>query len=187
LPFIDEVTIRVDELEWTETAETIANGPIISSIRLINTTLTLYFIDESGEGLVREYYTATGVDFQQRGRDALEQLMIGSSTEGAFSAIPPETRILAVRPILETSSVYINLSGEFITRFSGGPLQARLMVAAIVNTVLANTPQTRQVIFLIDSAREEFFPGVGDFSAAFLYDETVMVGFVPYEPDQYTP
>jgi len=185
LPFIDEVKIRVNEMEWVETAETIANGPAISSVRLGNTTLALYFIDESGEGLVREYYTAVGVDIQQRALVALERLIEGSDIDGAFSAIPPETRVLAVIPmIVETSSVYVNLSGEFITRFSGGPAQARLMVAAIVNTVLENTPQARRVFFLIDSSREEHIPGVADFSGAFEYDETVMVGFVPEEDEE---
>ena len=185
LPFIDEVKIRVNDMEWVETAETIANRPAISSVRLGNTTLVLYFIDESGEGLVREYYTAVGVDLQRRASVALERLIEGSTIDGAFSAIPPETRVLAVIPMLdETFSVYVNLSGEFITRFSGGPAQARLMVAAIVNTVLENIPQARRVFFLIDSSREEHIPGVADFSGVFEYDETVMVGFVPEEDEE---
>ena len=188
LPFIDEVKIRVNDNEWLESAETIANGPSISPGRLVDRQLVLYFIDASGEGLVREYYNATGLDTRQQVRVALERLIEGSVTEGNFSAIPEETRVLAVVPGMDLSSYYINLSGDFLTRFTGGPAQARLMIAAIVNTVLENTPSSiRQVFFLIDSSRKEHVPGIGDFSSSFEYDETVMMGFVPepeVEPDE---
>jgi len=182
LTFVDYVLIRAAGREWLESAATIANGPPISAARLGNTVLTLYFIDESGDGLVREYYAAVEVDMQQRVREALEKLIDGVvAPEGTFSAIPSDTRILGIVPVIDTASVYVNLSGEFLTRFTGGPLQARLMLAAITNTVIVNSPGAtpRQVFFLIDSAREEVVPGFADFSQPFEYDETVMVGFVP--------
>ena len=176
--FIDDVVIRVNEHEWAESAMTIANAPAISPSRIANTQLILYFIDESGEGLVREYYTAIDVDTQQRVRVAVERLIDGPTIEGAFSAIPAETRVRAVISVAEPPSVYVNLSSEFLTRFSGGPAQANLMIAAIVNTVLSNSPSARQVFFLIDSAREEHVPGIGDFSFGFEYNETIMMGYV---------
>jgi len=183
LGFIDEVKIRTGGFEWLESAETIANAPTISSARLADTQFTLYFIHESGEGLVREIYDAVDVDMGQRARFALERLIDGVAPEGAISAIPADTRIIAVIPATETASVYVNLSGEFLSNFRGGPMQAQLMTAAIVNTVLENSPGMWQVFFLIDSMREEHVPGIGDLSGAFEYDETVMVGFVPVSLD----
>jgi len=178
LPFIDEVKIRVNDNEWVESAATIANSPGLSATHIINTQLALYFINETGEGLVREYYSAVEIEAPRRVQVALERLIEGAETEGAFSAIPPETRILAVIPVDETLSMYVNLSGDFL-RVSGAPAQTQLMIAAIVNTVLENSPPlTRQVFFLIDSSREQL-PGIDDFTIGFEYDETVMLGFVP--------
>ena len=189
LSFIDEVVIRVNGHEWVENAETIANGPAISPAHHVNTQLPLYFIDESGEGLVREYYSAIEMDIQRRVQTALERLIEGAETEGAFSAIPPETRILAVTPV-EPNAIYVNLSSDFL-RLSGGPAQTQLMIAAIVNTVLENTaPGIRQVFFLVDFSRAQL-PGIEDFTIGFEYDETVMLGYVPeysyaYEAEEGT-
>ena len=170
--FVEDVKIRVDGREWLESSDTIANGPAISAARLGNTVLTLYFIDQSGEGLVREYYNAVEVDIQQRVRVALEKLIDDVSVIG-FSAMPAETRILAVVPVVETGTVYVNFSGDFITRFTGGHAQAQLMLAAITNTVIENSPgvRPRSVFFLIDSDREQNIPGFADFSKAFEYEE----------------
>jgi len=172
MSFVDEVLIRVNGQERIETAYTIANGPAISAARLGDTVLTLYFIDETGEGLVREYYNAVDVDMQQQIRVALEKLIYDVSVYG-FSAMPAETRILAVVPEFVTSTVYVNFSGDFITRFTGGHALAQLMLAAITNTVIENSPdfRPRYVFFLIDSDREQNIPGFADFSKAFEYVE----------------
>jgi len=186
LPFIDNVIIRAGDAEWTESATTIANAPEISPVRLANTQFVLYFIDESGEGLIRAYYDATDVNFQQLAREALERLIEGPVTEGAISVIPSETRIRRVIPAVETASIYVNLSSEFFTRFNGSTAQANLMIASIVNTVIENSPpgaRPRQVFFLIDSARREEFHGVVDFDSGFEYNESVMVGFIPEEDE----
>jgi len=178
LPFIDDVKIRVNGNEWIESAATIANSPDISHAQIINTQLALYFIDETGEGLVRQYYNAVGIDAQRRAQVALERLIEGDVADGAFSVIPPETRILAVIHVIETRSTYVNLSGDFL-RLGGGPAQTQLMIAAIVNTIIENSMQdVRQVFFLIDSSREQL-PGIEDFTLGFEYDETVMLGYIP--------
>jgi len=183
LPFIDEVKIRVGDNEWIESAETIANAPSISPVRLTSTQLVLYYIDESGEGLVRTYYNTGEIDARRRAQMALQRLIDGPTTDGMFSAIPTETRILAVIPVEdETMSVYVNLSNDFL-RLVATPAQTRLIIASIVNTVLENSDTGLwQVFFLIDSSREQL-PGIDDFTRGFVYDETVMLGFVP--EDEY--
>jgi len=186
LPFIDDVKMRVNGSEWVESTDTIANAPSIGPARLSNTQFILYFIDESGEGLVRKYYDAVEVDVQQRVREALELLIRSPEAEGTVSLIPPETRIRAVTPVSETASIYINLSSEFNTRFNGSTPQARLMIASIVNTVIENSRQpgtqsVRQVFFLIDSSRQEQFHGVPDFMRGFEYDGSVLMGANAYD------
>jgi len=185
LPFIEAVKIIVGETEWIESVATIANAPSLNPARISDTQLILYFMDESGEGLVREYYNAIGVDTQQRARIALEKLIEGTEMEGAVTLIPPETRIRAVIPVAGTTTVYVNLSSDFDTRFSGGQLHAHFMIQSIVNTIIENSRENiRQVFFLIDSGRQDSFHGVGDFTRGFEYDETVMLGYVPYEPTE---
>ena len=173
LTFIDQVTIEIGENSFTETADTIANNPTVSAARLGNTRVILYQVNDNGDGLVRRYYQAQEVDTGQMARFALEML-IDSSQAG----IPTETRINAVIPVTETNSVYVNLSSEFLTRFTGGPAQASLTTSAIVNTVLRNSPGARQVFFLIDSAREEHVHGIGDFSGGFEYDDTYLAQWI---------
>ena len=183
-PYIDEVKLRLGEQEWTESRSTVSNTPEFSPARLINAPMLLYFVCESGEGLVRGYYTAMGVNPRELERAALERLIHGPGMAGTVSFIPPETRVRVLH-YNETRSVYVLLSGEFSTRFNGTSTQAQLMIAAIVNTVLSNPSagagDLRHVFFLIDSARESQFHGVADFDRGFEYDETVMVWYVPEE------
>ena len=188
LPFIDDAIIRVGNIEFAESSASIANAPSISSAWLSNTQLVLYFLDDTNDppALAREYYNAVGVDILRRPRVALERLIAGS--ENLTTLIPPETRINAVLPAPEIFSIYVNLSGEFMTRFSGSPTQARFMIQSIVNTVIENSsppgslPTARQVFFLIDSARHDTFHGVPYFDRGFEYDETMIVDYEPATP-----
>jgi len=183
LGFVEEVRFVVGEAELTESSITIANAPELSPARISNTQLILYYLDASGEGLVRELYEAIDVDTnpQMRPRVALERLIEGTYAEGSINLIPPETRVRAVIRMPETNSIYVNLSGDFLSRFTGGPVQANIVIKSIVNTVLANSSGLRQVFFLIDSARVDSFHGVPYFSHAFEYDPTVMLDYVPPE------
>jgi len=179
----EEVNFQVNGHQWTESAATIANAPNVRAARFSDTQLILYFVDEYNGGLVREYYDATDVETQNRAHAALLRLIEGTTTEGLSSGIPPGTRIRGIEPAPETTSLYVNLSGEFVSGFSGSPAQAHLMISAIVNTVLANSQGPRQVFFLVDASRLETFHGVGDFMRGFEHDETVVVGFVPVEEE----
>ena len=178
LPFVDEVVIRAGGMEWNDTHETIANNPTISATWLANTELVLYFVEETSDSirLVREYYSAIGVDIQQRPLVALERLLDESPREGILAPMPEDTGIIAVIPAPEIFSIYVNLSGDFMNRFIGSPVQARFMLQAIVNTLIENSgspPTARQVFFLIDSARHEEFHGVMHFDRGFEYDSLI--------------
>ena len=190
LPTINEVKFRVAysmeelEVEWlerVETATTIANNPSISPARISSATFELFFIDETGEGLVTETYVAADVDLRRQGRDVLERLIEGPSDPEFSPAtiIPSETRVRDV--IMGTGLIYVDLSSAFVSQFSGTATQARMMITSIVNTLLESTTgpggRTRRVFFLIESQRHEEFHGVSDFHLGFTFDETMMLGY----------
>lgn len=183
LPYIDEILFRAGELEWLETGETIANAPFISPARRTSADFTLFFADESGEGLVATY-EEIGVNIHTQIQDILERLIERQDGPGFFPLIPPETR---VRDVLTEPDVgfYIDLSADFHIRFSGTPAQARMMLQSITHTVLENDGSNipRRVFFLIDSERRDDFHGVSDFNLGFVVDESFMLGFIPPEPE----
>jgi len=173
-PYIDKVIMRTGAQDRVESPTTVFNAPHISSARLANLNTILYFVCESGEGLVRDYSIIENANQRETELEALERLISGPVPDGAVSFIPTETRVRVLRDV-DTRSIYIILSGEFSTRFNGSHAQAQLTIQAIVNTALSNSVwDIRQVFFLIDSARESQFHGVQDFDRAFEYDEIIL-------------
>jgi len=74
--------------------------------------------------------------------------------------------------------MYVDLSGDFMSRFSGSRELARLMLQSIVNTLTLNgnnQERVNNVFFLIDSDRYDVFHGVLDFDAAFTYDHDIIL------------
>jgi len=185
LPFIDSVILRTygcDEsggIELVESVASIANSPVISPALLILESFSLFFVDESGEGLVEEVYNAGEVDRHIRSRVLLERLIQGPETPGLSSSIPTETQVRDVRIDPHSLGIYVNLSSDFHARFSGTTAQARMMIASITSTMTENALRggTWRVYFLIESERREDFHGVTDFHTAFTFDETAMLGF----------
>ena len=190
LPFVDSVKIRLitdngeHEHVFHESAQTIANAPSISPALQSDQTFTLFFIDESGEGLFYESYVAPAVNLHFRNQVILETLIANQNAYGALPSIPPETRVLSVNEYREAFAIYVNLSSEFFTRFGGGPSEARLMIASIANTLIENAAgsQLRRVYFFIESERREDFHGVAEFDLGFAFDETLVIGFT-YEEE----
>ncbi|MCL2839558.1 MAG: GerMN domain-containing protein [Defluviitaleaceae bacterium] len=189
LPDVDEVQMRVAYVteygtnwnERTESAATIANYPSISPTRISNATFSLFFVDETGEGLVVETYFAEGINIRRRERDVVERLIAGSSDLYFTPAvsIPEGTRVRDVITGEGVTDIYVDLSSAFLTGFSGTPTQANLMIGSIVNTLIESTPgpRTRRVFFLIDSVRREDFHGVENFHLEFTFNERLMLGF----------
>jgi germination protein M len=185
--FIETVELHIEGAEgvlptvYRETSRTIANSPPVSPTMLSSGQFTLFFIDESGEGLVTEIYEATDVDQHQRERFLIQRLIEGPSNEGTFSAIPEGTRVRDVTPDA-VAGVYVNLSREFLTQFSGSSTQARMMLYSIINTLTFNLGH-RRVHFLIEAERLEQFHGVVDFHLGFTFDETMMLDYSPPEDE----
>lgn len=198
LPFIETVEVRIVDGYAVrikeETIATIANAPMISPALQSDQTFTLFFIDESGDGLIFKSYVAPAVNLHFRNQAILERLIENQNAEGVHPSIPPETRVLSVHEHRDAFAIYVNLSSDFFTRFGGGPSEARLMIASIANTLIENAavPQLRRVYFFIESDRRSDFHGVADFDLGFSFDETIVIGFtpevvVPEFPEGYLP
>ncbi|MCL2456800.1 MAG: GerMN domain-containing protein [Defluviitaleaceae bacterium] len=183
LPNINGVIFRTASAEWFESADTIANNPSISSTRRTSEFFTLFFVDESGEGLITEEYFVADVQTHRRTQDLLETLIERQNTTGGvFALIPSETKIRRVINDRDRNSpgIYVDFSPEF-NNFRGTTAQARMMLQSIAHTVLEHNDQTR-VFFLIDSERRDEFHGVTDFNLGFTMDETMMLGYA--EPSE---
>ncbi|MCL1843628.1 MAG: GerMN domain-containing protein [Defluviitaleaceae bacterium] len=189
LPYIESVMIRHpsegflpgegEYIEWLESAATIANSPPISPARRTADQFTLYFVDETGEGLVAKTYVAEGVNQHTRAQHMIQLLIEGQTADGFLDLIPPETRvrnIITEEGAPGSPGIYIDLSGDFHRNFGGTPTQARMMLQSITHTLLVNirSHHTR-VFFLIDSDRRDDFHGVSDFNLGFTIDETIVL------------
>ena len=182
LPFVNAVEVRVLEGNgekirvFSETAASVANAPMISPAQISDQTVTLFFVHESGEGLIYMDYVAPAVNMHFRNQVIFQKLISHQNIEGVLPSIPSGTHILSINEHEHALAVYVNLSNEFFTGFSGDPFKARLMIASIVNTLLENSEaRVRRVFFFIESERREEFHGVSDFDLGFYFDESIII------------
>lgn len=172
-----------------ETALTVANDPSITPGAVRTRTIMLYFVCAEGEGLVTETIE-DDIDVHRLAELLLNKLIAGSEEENVMRIIPTETRVRMTEYDGAHNSLYIDLSGDFASRFIGSPALASLMLQSIVNTLTSsvnNEGQSAvdQVFFLIDSNRYEVFHGVNNFDLAFRYDQDITL--VPDEDYEYPP
>ena len=183
----DNAAIRI------ETAETVDNNPSISPGVMQERNVTLYFLNTDGNALIVETFTDEYVDIHRWVEFTLNMLIAGPNDDYAMRIIPTETQVRRVERDRDWAarSVYVDLSGDFITRFVGTSQQAGLMLQSIVNTLTysANNPETTggnqivQVFFLVNSQRYQTFHGVLDFDLAFTYNHEIRLeGIDDYEP-----
>ena len=147
----------------------------------------LHFVDSSGTGLVVESYTVSDVNRQseQLAKEMLEVLILGPRQEGVLSLIPSETRVLTVQIV--GADIFVNLSGDFESRFVGNDALASLMIYSIVNTLLAEFTSPTRVHFMIDTLQIEQFHGVPDFHLAFEFNETLLMTYIAEQNYEYDP
>jgi len=165
-----------------ESIETLSFRPQISPGMMAARTITLYFVCAYGEGLVTETFVDDYVDLLRLAEYKLQLLINGPDRDDAMHLIPPETRVRDVD--LEAGNMYVDLSGDFMSRFSGNRELASLMLQSIVNTLTLpgnNREHVWNVFFLIDSSRYDVFHGVLGFDAAFTYDHDIIL----YEEQPY--
>ncbi|MGN0142337.1 MAG: GerMN domain-containing protein, partial [Roseburia sp.] len=114
-------------------------GEQINSIQ--STTLTLYFSNENGDGLVEEvreevYYSSN----MSLDKLVMEQLLDGPQIEGAKAVIPKGTRIVNVSVV--DGVCYVNLDDNFRNQDYG--VSESVVIYAIVNS-LTELPSINKV------------------------------------------
>ena len=105
-------------------------GEQINSIQ--NTTLTLYFANESGDGLVKEVredvYYSSNISLEKL---IMEQLLEGPSIEGAQSAIPSGTKLMTVSVV--DGVCYVSLDETFRNQDYG--ISEAIVIYSIVDSL----------------------------------------------------
>ncbi len=105
-------------------------GAQINSIQ--NTTLTLYFSNAAGDGLVREVrdevYYSSNIALEKL---VMEQLLGGTEREGAKSAIPAGTRLVTISVV--DGICYVNLDEGF--RNQDYQVSEAVVIYSIVNSL----------------------------------------------------
>jgi hypothetical protein len=79
--------------------------------------------------------------------------------------------------IFDGDNIFIDLSVDFVNRFTEDYDLARLVIFSIVNTLIAEFPVNR-VHFMIDTRQWETFHGVEDFHLAFERDDTLLLSYI---------
>ena len=116
------------------------------------TTVTLYFGDTMGEGLVSE---RRNVEIPSSGtveKAIVDELIKGPQTEGNISVIPQGVKVLSVET--KNRVCFVNLSKEFIDKVSGGSSGEILTVYSIVNS-LTELDTVSSVQLLIEGEKKD--------------------------------
>ena len=105
-------------------------GEQINSIQ--DTTVTLYFANEAGDGLVREVregvYYSSNISMEKL---VMEQLLEGTSAPGAKSSIPAGTKLVTVTVV--DGVCYVNLDASF--RNQDYSVKEAVVIYSIVNSL----------------------------------------------------
>lgn len=103
------------------------------------TTLTLYFVNETGDKLVsetRSVYYSTSMPLE---RVVVEQLVKGPSEEGHYAVLSPDTNILSVTT--SENIAYVNFDETFVNGTIS--VAQEIPIYALVNSITTNCPVQR--------------------------------------------
>ncbi len=144
--------------------------PSIDPQNPILLSFKLYFIDKSTNKLTLEQrsnvYTNPNVSKEYY---IVDELIKGTTTDGAYTAIPKSTKLINVET--DNKICYVNLSSDFVTKQANDVEINRLSVYQIVNS-LTLLDDVDAVQIFIDSKKVEGFKNGVDLSESFKADET---------------
>lgn len=118
-------------------------------------TVSLYFCDEMGEGLIKETREVLIPASSSVEKIIVEELLRGPVAKNAISAIPAGVKALSVET--KNGVCFVNLSNEFLTKLTGGSSAEVLAVYSFVNS-LTELDTISSVQFLIEGEKKESLP-----------------------------
>lgn len=129
------------ELVGSMTADSFVENPGEQINSIQNTTLTLYFSNENGDGLVKEVredvYYSSNVSLEKL---IMEQLLEGPTISGAKSAIPEGTKLVTVSVV--DGVCYVSLDEVF--KNQNYKINEAIVIYSIVNS-LSELPTINKV------------------------------------------
>ena len=118
----------------------------------LKTTVSLYFGDAMGEGLVIERRNVEIPSSSTVERVIVDEIIKGPSVANNISVIPQGVKVLSVET--KNRVCFVNLSKEFIDKFSGGSSGEVLTVYSIVNS-LTELDTVGSVQLLIEGEKKD--------------------------------
>jgi len=116
------------------------------------TTVSLYFGDGMGEGLVLERRNVEIPSSSTVERVIVDEIIKGPAISGNISVIPTGVKVLSVET--KNRVCFVNLSKEFVERFTGGSSGEILTIFSIVNS-LTELDTVGSVQFLIEGEKKD--------------------------------
>lgn len=132
--------------------------------------MTLYFAQKGTNYLDTEKRVVSLKENDIVERVILNELISGPTTENLVKTIPADTKVLSVET--KDSVCYVNLSREFIDKFSGTQNEELLAVYSIVNS-LTELKNIKSVQFLVKGEKVEMFGHV-IFNEPFTKDDAIV-------------
>lgn len=118
----------------------------------LKTTVSLYFGDSMGEGLVTERRNVEIPSSSTVERVIVDEIIKGPLVSNNISVIPQGVKVLSVET--KNRVCFVNLSKEFIDKFSGGSSGEILTIYSIVNS-LTELDTVGSVQFLIEGEKKD--------------------------------
>jgi germination protein M len=136
-----------------------------------NVTITLYFIDDSLEGLFAEERSLQVEDESWLPACIVEEALKGPLDAGLRPVIPAGTRLLGIR--VEKGRATVNLSGEVREKFNLGAMGEGYVIFSLVNA-LTELSHIREVQFLVEGEVIESIGGHFLLKEPFTRDESLI-------------
>ncbi len=135
------------------------------------TTVTLFFANPDGTGLVEEQRTIPKV--VGIARATINELIAGPAAESRLTPTMPEGTILKDINIKENGLCIVDFSKELVDNHLGGSTEETLTVYSIVNT-LTQFPTVKEVQILVGGQYVDTIAGHVDVSQALARDSSII-------------
>lgn len=157
LDFISGVNILVDGMpalgiDGTPIGIIMKSDVMGDGAAALKTTVSLYFGDEMGEGLVLERRNVEIPSSSTVERVIMDEILKGPLVANNISVIPAGVKVLSVET--KNRVCFVNLSKEFVDKFTGGSSGEILTIYSIVNS-LTELDTVGSVQFLIEGEKKD--------------------------------